>query len=814
MDLERQIKTTRSCTLNGDDPGVQSPDSGMTRPDFGTAARSARGMTRPHGFRSGRPPESPSPAPGEPSDDTTVLEEQPRGRVRRAAAGLVLACAALLGLPALAAVLALLALTLLPAPGQAQTTTTLWTAELTVGTFTLYSDDAFGCNADLASDCADLLSEDEFSYDNTTHKIVLLSSQGEYFDIEFAQAPGEASASFILIVDGTSLAFYEDTADNTLPGAGIPPLPLCGALATTVSLSIVVPAPAENTPPEFPAESARRGASRRIPMRCDSDPPSPSRDADAASEDAIDVLTYSLEGEHADFFDLVPLSAALGSGADIWTTDRHTYDHEAVSEYNVTVKVEDGDGGADTIAVTITVTDVDEPPLPPATPTVSAVSGSSDSLSVTWTAPDNSGKPDIESYDLRYRKGDTGDWTEGPQNVTATTATIGGLDEPSAYQVQVRATNDEGDSEWSPAGALVQGPNTAPVFTTVADILRYENRLISFTVTAEDADDGDAVTYAITGGADQSVFSMLDATSGQVLAPVQDHENPSDADSNNVYLLTVTATGGTGARALTTDQDITVTVQDRAEVPRAPSFLTVFAVSNTIDSLSVNWVGSTRPDIPSTESYDLRYRKGTTGDWTEGPQNVIPNHAIIGGLEPGTEYQVQVRATNEDGDSDWSEIGSASTNAPPDAAQWSVTAAPAVIEEDGGVSTVTVSTGGVTFAAAQTIDLSFDGGSATAGTDFTVADADGNALTSPYALTLPIGDSTVTATITAVDDVIDDDDEQIQVTATQNGAKLGEAENNHDHRRRRRRRPSIRSPSPPTRAPTTPTRSATPSRRR
>ena len=102
-------------------------------------------------------------------------------------------------LPALAAVLALLALTLLPAPGQAQTQTTLWTAELTVGTFTLYSEDAFGCNADLASDCAALLSEDEFSYDNTTHKIVLLSSQGEYFDIEFAQAPGEASASFILI---------------------------------------------------------------------------------------------------------------------------------------------------------------------------------------------------------------------------------------------------------------------------------------------------------------------------------------------------------------------------------------------------------------------------------------------------------------------------------------------------------------------------------------------------------------------------------------------------------------------------------------
>ena len=732
-------------------------------PDANEGRRASRARrVRPASLPSGLPPALSSTAPAGPRRSVPfVLEEHPRRaarrfRLRALAGALLLAVAGFLALAA---------------PVAAQTHTTLWTAELAVGTFTLYDDDAFGCNADAASDCADLLSEDEFSYDNTTHKIVLLSSQGEYFDIEFAEPPGEASASFILIVGGTSLAFYADTADNTLWSWDSPPAPMWSA-GETVTLSIVVAAPAENIPPEFPAESATRSfPENSFAMRLG--PSFSATDADD-TEDEIVVLTYSLEGEHADFFNLVPFTIGQVSRADIWTTDTHTYDHEAVSEYNVTVKVEDGDGGADTIAVTITVTDVDEPPLPPFTPTVSAVSGSSDSLEVTWTARDNSGKPDIESYDLRYRKGDSGDWADGPQGVTATTATIGGLDEPSAYQVQVRATNDEGDSEWSPAGALGQAPNTAPVFTSFADFLTFENQVVSFFVTAEDPDDGDAVTYAITGGADQAVFSMLDATSGQVFAPLLDHENPRDADSNNVYLLTVTATGGTGARALTTDQNITVTVRDRAEVPRVPSFVTVQAVSHTTDSLSVNWLVSTRPDIPSTESYDLRYREGTTGDWADGPQNRIPNHAIIGGLESGTEYQVQVRATNEDGDSDWSESSSGSTNAPPDAAQWSVTAAPAAIEEDGGVSTVTVSTGGATFAAAQTIDLSF-GGSATAGTDFTVADAAGNTLASPYALTLPIGDSTVTATITAVDDVIDDDDEQIQVTATQNGATLGEA---------------------------------------
>ena len=57
-------------------------------------------------------------------------------------------------------------------------------------------------------------------------------------------------------------------------------------------------------------------------------------------------------------------------------------------------------------------------PAAPAAPTVEAVSGTTDSLSVSWTAPDNTGKPDISSYDLRYRKGTTGDWTNGPQAFT------------------------------------------------------------------------------------------------------------------------------------------------------------------------------------------------------------------------------------------------------------------------------------------------------------------------------------------------------------------------------------------------------------
>ena len=76
MDLEREIKTTRSCPVNGDALGVQSPDSGMTRPDFGTASRPARALRA-----SSRPgPQSAAAAPAGARDRDRSLRHDRPGR--------------------------------------------------------------------------------------------------------------------------------------------------------------------------------------------------------------------------------------------------------------------------------------------------------------------------------------------------------------------------------------------------------------------------------------------------------------------------------------------------------------------------------------------------------------------------------------------------------------------------------------------------------------------------------------------------------------------------------------------------------------
>ena len=90
------------------------------------------------------------------------------------------------------------------------------------------------------------------------------------------------------------------------------------------------------------------------------------------------------------------------------------------------------------------------------------------------------------------------------------------------------------------------------------------------------------------------------------------------------------------------------------------------------------------------------------------------------------------------------------------------------IEEDGGTATVTVSTGsGSTFATDQTVQLSV-AGTATDTEDYTI---------SGTTLTLPAGMGTsasmVTATVTGVDDSLDDDDEAIEITSSRNSVAFG-----------------------------------------
>ena len=197
----------------------------------------------------------------------------------------------------------------------------------------------------------------------------------------------------------------------------------------------------------------------------------------------------------------------------------------------------------------MTVTDVDgEAPGAPAAPTVSSASVSS--VTAAWAAPANAGPP-ITDYDYRYRvKTPQGSWTEVTNTtITALSATITGLAEDTEYEVQVRATNDEGTSGWSDPGSASTDANAAPAFTSSATFDAAENQTAAGTVEASDSDAGDSVTgYAIQGGADRSKFSIGAASGVLTFRSAPNFEDATDDDASNTYVVVVRATSGTGER--------------------------------------------------------------------------------------------------------------------------------------------------------------------------------------------------------------------------------------------------------------------------
>ena len=153
-------------------------------------------------------------------------------------------------------------------------------------------------------------------------------------------------------------------------------------------------------------------------------------------------LAYTLEGSGKEAFEIESASGQIRA--------RDALDHEARSSYSVTVRASDGADSA-TIDVTIGVTDVSEPPLAPRAVRVRSSPRSPTSLTAQWRPSENAGKPDIESYDVQYREAGMDRWSDGPQDLAADArrATITGLTTGTEYEVSVRATNHEGDGEWS-----------------------------------------------------------------------------------------------------------------------------------------------------------------------------------------------------------------------------------------------------------------------------------------------------------------------------------------------------------------------------
>ena len=118
----------------------------------------------------------------------------------------------------------------------------------------------------------------------------------------------------------------------------------------------------------------------------------------------------------------------------------------------------------------------------------------------------------------------------GPIDIKITATDPGGLSVTDVFRINV----------------LPNSANSPPVITsngggTSAAIAIDENTLAVTTLTAVDAQDPNAITYAIVGGADGALFTINAQTGELSFKAAPSFEQPADVGANNVYNLVVRA---------------------------------------------------------------------------------------------------------------------------------------------------------------------------------------------------------------------------------------------------------------------------------
>jgi len=148
------------------------------------------------------------------------------------------------------------------------------------------------------------------------------------------------------------------------------------------------------------------------------------------------------------------------------------------------------------------------------------------------------------------------------------------------YEIDIKASSNGDDTIQSVSISVTNENDNSPVITSVAAVDFPENgNGIAYDADGTD-NDGDALTFSISGGADASLFSINTAT-GEVsfLAP-PDFETPGDVGANNTYDIDVSVTDGSTSATLS----VAISVTDVDE--NAPSFtlLTGTSGNDTLDA--------------------------------------------------------------------------------------------------------------------------------------------------------------------------------------------------------------------------------------
>ena len=242
------------------------------------------------------------------------------------------------------------------------------------------------------------------------------------------------------------------------------------------------------------------------------------------------------------------------------------------NEYELAVMATDDDGNADSVDFTITVTDINEPP-------VVTLDGTA-----TTTVPENTADTQVlAKYTARDPENPTAgiyQWsTSGRDGGDFVISELGELrfrsspdyerpadsNRDNVYEVTIRASDGRSYGMLEePLSVTVTEVNEAPVITTKSRTefsLRENSTSVLYTYRATDQDNSDTIRWSVEG-ADGGDFAIYTGVLTFRLLP--DLENPVDSDEDNVYEITVVASDQAGLRDTV---NAVITITDQSEGP-------------------------------------------------------------------------------------------------------------------------------------------------------------------------------------------------------------------------------------------------------
>ncbi len=274
-----------------------------------------------------------------------------------------------------------------------------------------------------------------------------------------------------------------------------------------------------------------------------------------ATDDDNDIVDYAITaGNGAGGF------AINNTTGEITVADASLLDFEITNSFILTVTVTDNNGSTDTATITINLNDLnDESPLLSVNANTNLQEGNT---IVQTAAATDADAGDTQTFSISGT--DAGLFTINPSTGELVFASAPDFENPldagadNMYDLIVTVTDANGNADTEAITVTVTDQVEVANFTidAIADVNVSENSAYT-SVTPNLSGDSPigTVTYTLSG-ADAAQFT-IDPSTGVASMTAKDFENPVDADGNNDYEITITATDEDGN---TDSEDWVVTV--------------------------------------------------------------------------------------------------------------------------------------------------------------------------------------------------------------------------------------------------------------